>query len=793
MPFSNSDISPNADKLTATSALGFDTTVISGSPPQIAEYGLSPETMHSWLRELLLVPQWRRQADEDFDFSEANQLTQEVASEMRNRGQAPAQAPLVSSRIDAILGSEAQTRTGVRVDTAPGETTPEVAEALTVKLFHAVADADADAAIAAAYRWQVIGGIGWVEVSRPDDPFAPSKSVKAVSYTEMYWDWRAKDLVMLSDARYIIRKRRYDWDIILAKFPEVGPVIQSLLGNGNRFQAWDFPQFGTSLTRGLEVNRGLRTEELEWFNPSRKTSLVYEVWYKQMTPVEVFYRPGGEAIEFNPNDEVHVELRNRGIIIPELRHTLKTRVSVWVGNIRVSDDPTPYPHNEYPFIPFFAFRESRYNTPYGMVRRLRSLQELINNTLSKIHFHMASSQLFYDKRAFEDPNSVLKSLNKANFAVAVESDPLTGQLYNVDYKRGSQLVDPHINYLNVLVKLFDECSGIHSSTLGNQSGEMAASAVNIAREQDQTGLASLNDNYRRARRKVHELLLELVKEDLADQQEVEVEVMRDIGGPKKVVLNAHKQLEDGTWSIENNVSAVNVRVVLENTPKSDTYQQAQMMATAEMMKSSPEDIQRMLWPSIMRLATGVPGNQKIADLLAQNAGLTDSEGNPQDPRISDLQKQVQTLQQQLEAKKPQAIIEAEVEKLKAQTAEIQENTGKVVAEKVETLLKSFFSSIQTATLVAQNPTVAPIGDMLMAASGYKKPVGGMDPDIATPAAPVQAVQETGVPNFHPNLPAAPSAPAVPQQIIPQTAGATEAGTGAEQGIEGGEASAAPVK
>ena len=792
MPLSNSDISPNADALTATSALGFDTTVISGSPPQIAEYGLSPETMHSWLRELLLIPQWRRQVDEDHDMNEVNQLGPEVVKEMRNRGQAPAIAPLISSRIDAILGAEAQTRTGVRVDTAPGETTPEVAEALTVKLFHAVADTDADAAIATAYRGQVVGGIDWVEVTRDDDPFKPAKKVMYVPYHEMFWDWRSKDFALLSDARYIIRKKRYDWDLILTKWPEVGPVIQSLLGNGNRFQAWDFPQFGIQMTRGLEVNRGLREEEYEWFSTQRKTSLVYEVWYKQMTPVEVFYRPDGTAVEYDPSDEVHAELRGRGIIVPELMHTLKMRVSYWVGNIRVSDDPTPYPHNEFPYVPFFGFREARYGTPYGMVRRLRSLQELINNTLSKIHFHMASSQLFYDKRAFEDPNSVKKELNKANFMIAIESDPL-GQLYNVDYKRGSQLIDPHINYLNTLITLFNEVSGIHASTLGNQSGEMAASAVSMAREQDQTGLASLNDNYRRARRKVHELLLELTKEELADRKNVSVEVMRDIGGPKTVTLNAEKQLEDGTWVVENNVSDVNVRVVLESTPKSETYQQAQMMATSELLKSAPPDLQALLMPAFMRMATTIPGHNQIADMLAQRAGMLDENGKPQDPRVSDLQKQVQALQQQLEAKHPQELLQAQVDKLTAQTREIEENTGKVVAEKVETLLKSFFSSIQTATLVAQNPTVAPIGDMLMAASGYVRPVGGTDPNIAVPATPVQGVQEAGTPNFHPNLPATPSAPPVPQQTMPQAEGTAEAGVGAERGIEGGEASAAPVK
>ncbi|MDD5371332.1 MAG: hypothetical protein PHQ40_19800, partial [Anaerolineaceae bacterium] len=184
-----------------------DPPIVNDDPQTIADYGLKAETMLQWLTEMVNIPKWRPQCDEDHDYYEANQLKQEVAEEMRRRGQAAAPIPYCSAAIDTILGMEAQTRTGVKVDTAPGEVTPDVADALSVKLFDAVMETNTDAVIAEAYHGQIVGGIDWVEVGWETDPFKPSKRVAYVPYHEMWWDWRAKD-VLLRDARYIVRKKR---------------------------------------------------------------------------------------------------------------------------------------------------------------------------------------------------------------------------------------------------------------------------------------------------------------------------------------------------------------------------------------------------------------------------------------------------------------------------------------------------------------------------------------------------------------------------------------------------------
>lgn len=155
-----------------------------------------------------------------------------------------------------------------------------------------------------------------------------------------------------------------------------------------------------------------------------------------------------------------------------------------------------------------------------------------------------------------------------------------------------------------------------------------------------------------------------------------------------------------------------------------------------------------------------------------------------DPRIIGLLTQIRTLQQQLQAKRPQEEVDANVSKLKEQAALIR-------SQKIKNLVESIFSAIQGAEVLAAVPQVAPPADAVLRQAGFVGPGGEPDLPGAPTAAPGLAVQpvmnrRTGVgftpgapgapaaglvaDNTHPNLPAPPAKPASPD-------------AGAQRGIE----------
>jgi hypothetical protein len=119
----------------------------------------------------------------------------------------------------------------------------------------------------------------------------------------------------------------------------------------------------------------------------------------------------------------------------------------------------------------------------------------------------------------------------------------------------------------------------------------------------------------------------------------------------------------------------------------------------------------------------------------------------QDPRIAAMQQQIQQLQQQLEAKMPQAIVDATVRKLDAET-DLLGHQGKMAeANKVKLGVDSTYAAMQAAEVIAQVPQVAAVADKVMQVAGYITPDPvGMDPNFPVAQAAEEAPPPEDVPS-----------------------------------------------
>ncbi len=97
----------------------------------------------------------------------------------------------------------------------------------------------------------------------------------------------------------------------------------------------------------------------------------------------------------------------------------------------------------------------------------------------------------------------------------------------------------------------------------------------------------------------------------------------------------------------------------------------------------------------------------------------------EDPRMAALQAQIDQLTQQLQAKMPQAIVDATVRKMDAEVDYLQ-------AQKVTKGVEASYASMQAAEVIAAVPQVAAIADKVMQVAGYVPPTPpGIDPNFPT--------------------------------------------------------------
>ncbi|MFK7941819.1 MAG: hypothetical protein AB8B85_02715 [Paracoccaceae bacterium] len=127
---------------------------------------------------------------------------------------------------------------------------------------------------------------------------------------------------------------------------------------------------------------------------------------------------------------------------------------------------------------------------------------------------------------------------------------------------------------------------------------------------------------------------------------------------------------------------------------------------------------------------------EIFAMLGYRDGSRFFQWKDQDPQVLALQGQIEELQQALNAKHPQELIQAQVAKLGVEME-------KVGADTVKSLVESMYSSMQAAQVVASVPSVAPVADAMLADAGFMDQ-GGTGPGIEAPAAPDPALSQRGV-------------------------------------------------
>jgi hypothetical protein len=682
---------------------------VSDVPPET----LSVERLESWLNELRNQPRWRLSADRESDYYDGNQLDQETLALLEERGQAPIIDNLIQPTINAVLGMQAKSRTDTRVAPEAGETNTDVAEALSLKMKQEGDKVRSDRAKSEAYAEQIKVGLGWVEVARNTDPFKPKFRYQAVHRREIWWDWRARELD-LSDARYVVRRKWMDEDILLTTFPQQKEFIKAALSGR---AGWDLEVVSNNLmTRGLDtdVSTGFTTsiEQYEWMNTTRKRLLVYEVWYRVHVTGQVVKLPNGRVIEYNENDPQHQQAFFAGLIKPQTASFDRIRVAVWIGPKLVGDWPSPYRHRHFPYVPFFGFRENRTGIPYGLIRSMMSPQDEVNARKSKMMWLLSAKRVTATEDAVDDHAVAADEVARPDAYVVIRNKP--GVVFKVE--ENAQLTTQQFQVMQEAKESIQTNVGVHNATLGRDSGATSGLAINSLVEQDSITLAEINDNFNFAARHADELFLSLIIEDLSDTEDESVVVEDDLGKKREIVLNQKTVDENGQPVIVNDVTKVNVAVVLENSPSTPTFRNQQLNQLSEVIKSLPPQAQAVLIPDLI-LATELPKRNEMAERVAKSLGLSAMDD---DPVVQQMQQQIQQLQQQLEMKHPPEVVAAQVAKLQAEVEKIK-------AGATEINVKALYSALQAAQGVVASPSIVPVADSLAKSAGFTDMDGG---DIA---------------------------------------------------------------
>lgn len=584
---------------------------------------LTQHELGVFLEEIRMQPQWRTAADKEADAYDGNQLDTQTLREMEDLGMAPIIENLIGPTIDAVLGIEAKSRLDFKVTAASDAAHSDMAEAMNVKLNEVERESRADRACSDAYASQIKVGLGWVEVAKESDPFKYPIKATNVHRNEIFFDWRAKS-PDLSDARFLLRKRWFDSDQLELVWPDQAELIRNVGSGWGLLDPILSSDQSTGMNNAFARERGWGGDELEWRDTGRRRVCLHEVWYRRWVRGHVFKLPDGRTVEYDNQNMEHMRAVAMGIVKPISAVFSKVRLAWWMGPHKLSDEPSPYKHGHFPYVPFWGKREDLTSTPYGLVRPMMPMQDEINARNSKMVWLLAAKRVTATKGMVKNKEVARREIARPDAWIELESGQPANSVFNVesDFNLNSQqfqaLQDKRESIKNV--------AGVYNAMMGRDGQAKSGIAIDSLVEQGTTTLAEINDNYRYARAKVGELLLSL---QIAEMGDAEHQVAIDSSGVKRTVtLNAPR--EDGL--LDNDLQRTLLKVALSDVPSTPSYRMQRLSMLTQITQSLPPNLQALVIDFVIA-STDLPERDQIVERLRTALSLQ-ADGQEQGQQIT---------------------------------------------------------------------------------------------------------------------------------------------------------------
>lgn len=626
------------------------------------------------LSDIDVQPNWRDPAQTCCDYYDGHQISSEVKETLIDRGQPVLINNLIAPTIDAVLGMEARTRTDLMLaaDDDDGE---QLQEALQERFKDAWRLARADRANADAYSSQIKSGLGWVEVTRNDDPFYGGKyKVKPVRRQEMWWDWHANE-ADLSDARWIMRKRWVDADEAISFFPDHAEIIKQAINNWADFADVESHQEQDSglLAAYHEFDSWDRNQS-EWMDQERGRICLQVIYYKTFRRGYVLDLPNGRTIEYNPTNIAQAVAVKMGKFTPRVAAWADIREAWFVGVHRVVDRECVAPTGYFPIVPFLGYRKDKSGEPYGIIDRMISSQDEINFRRMKLTWLLQAKRVIADKDATNmSRDDLLNEVERADGYIELNPDRKNKKTISeaIQIQQDFNIASQQFTVMQDAMKQIQDVAGVYNAMMGQDSSATSGVAINSLVEQGATTLAEINDNYHYSRTRVADLLMAYLIEDLAKQSNISVTVNKDDVHKRKVVqLNVSN--DDG--SVTNDVKRWKGHIAQAPVQQTATYRAQMAQQLTALVAQLPPEIQMATLDMVVELMD-IPNKQEILNRIRQTLNIPKQQEDMTEEELAVQQQQAEK-QEQMEQLQMQQV-KSEVDLGMAKVAELQAKIEKL--------------------------------------------------------------------------------------------------------------------
>lgn len=623
----------------------------------------------------------RLQMAMDADFYDNEQWAAEDAEAVRDRGQVPLVFNEIAPMTDWIIGTERRTRVDWRV-LPRAEDDVDLADVKT-KVLKYVADVNRTAFVRSqAFTDSAKVGIGWVDDGVRDDPTTDILYSRYEDWRNVLWDSSAYDLD-LTDARYIFRWRWVDDDVAEAMFPErIGQLRRNMVDTADDSSLDQDWYLGEPIARSGSMYAGA---DGVFGEASRRRIRLIEAQFKMPANVKIVGDGPLKGSYIGEHDQALLDViaTNRSSIIEKV--VMRTHVAVFTETDAISMGPSIYRHNRFSLTPIWCYRRGRDRLPYGVIRRVRDIQQDLNKRASKALFLISTNQIIYEEGAFADINVAREEADMPDGMI--ERRP--GR--EVDIRRDADQAASQIQMMTLDAQTIQRSAGVNNENLGRQTNAVSGEAIKARQLQGAVGTTEIFDNLRLAVQVQGEKQLSLAEQFYTEEKVVRLTGAR--GRIEWVKVNQPEMQPDGSVRYLNDISSSAADFVVSEADYAGTMRQVMLDGITQMAQRLPPEMAVRLF--IIGLDfSDAPNKDELVEEMRRVIGERDpnKEMTPEEAQQAEQQMQVQAeaLQMQREsAALALAEQRAKVEKLNAEAAKIMSEAqgGEGMAPEYEQALR----------------------------------------------------------------------------------------------------------
>lgn len=658
---------------------------------------------------------------------DSEQWSYEDAEELKARGQDAVVYNEIKPTIDWLIGTERRSRVDFTVVANEGptdsdedlESADEDAQNKTklMKWLDQCNKAGFERSWAAEDAFKA--GIGWLEVGISGKKGDAPVFVGAVPWRDMLWDSVGSTHRSTRNGRFHFRIKVVDLDVAKAIFPgkhaelercvQVGDNLQVFsdwyAGIGGLISGMDsFDQIGNDLD-------DVTTSPVDMFN-TRKRVLLLECWSREPIARD-------DKADTGLNEPVNFAVH----------------VSIMTEHDTLLEAPSPFNHDQFPFVPVWGYRHRRTGLPYSPIWPLLGPQTGLNKRMSKSLFEANANQWEIEAGAIDpeamSADEVRDELNDPNGMVVWAHGALSGSKVRKVEHRGK--ASEQLGLAEADRQTLRSMSGVTGENRGERTNSTSGKAVLAKQDQGSLLTAELFDNILYA----HQLEGEL-KLSVAEQVMAAPRVIPSVDGAPGERIRLNQPQADGTYL--NDITKRAARFTVGEQQWKQTYAEAAfetlMTMLTQLSTAAPQAVINLL-DLVFDMHPNLPKKRAIVARMRSINGQADPDGKL-------------TPEQQAEMEQKKAVakanFEAQMAKLVADVQEAQAKGAVLRSEAVLKRLTSVYEAAQAASVLATMPELAPVADAILKSSGFEDQ--GADETVIDPIAPAPK-PETPVPGIDP--------------------------------------------